>query len=183
MIIAKDKKNTNIIEYILYMWQIEDLLRSFEFDYEKIHQQIISQFDVEESVKEEIEVWYKGLIEQMQNEKKQKTGHLQFVTNIINELNDVHLYLIQKKNPEYLQYYSWAKSHIDELHRLSKKTTENEIESALNGLYGYLLLKLQKREITKETQDSISHITKMMAVLNTVYFKIENGKMEITSLD
>jgi flagellin-specific chaperone FliS len=181
MIIAKEKKKTNIVEYVLYMWQIEDLLRSFDLDFEKIKDKIIAQFDVDNTIKEEIEVWYQGLIEQMKEEQKQKKGHLQFIQNIINELNDLHLYLIEKKNADYLQLYSWAKTHIDELHKLSKKTTKNDIESALNGLYGYLLLKLKKREVTKETQESINSISKMMAMLNRIYFQIEKGEMEITT--
>jgi len=89
------------------------------------------------------------------------------------------LYLIQKKNTEYLQYYSWAKSHIDELFKLSKSVEQNEIESGLNGLYGYLLLKLQKREVTKATQESIEAISKMMAFLNKIYFQVEKGEMEL----
>lgn len=180
MIIAKEKKSSNIIEYILYMWQIEDLLRSYNFDFDKINEQIISQFDVEKPIKEEIQAWYEGLIEQMKSEKLQQKGHLQFITNTINDLNDLHLYLIQKKNTEYLQYYSWAKTHLDELHKLSKQETQNEIESGLNGLYGFLLLKLQKRKVTDETQKSIESISKMMAFLNQTYFKIEKGEMELT---
>lgn len=180
MIIAKDKKASNIVEYVLYMWQIEDLLRSYNLDFNKINKQIISQFEVDEPIKEEIKVWYEGLIEQMKSEKIQEKGHLQFIKNTINELNDLHLYLLQKKNAEYLQYYSWAKTHLDELHKLSKMATKNEIESGLNGLYGFLLLKLQKRDITEETQKSIESISKMMAFLNQTYFKIEKGEMELT---
>ena len=180
MIIAKEKKSTNIIEYILYMWQIEDLLRSFNFDFDKINSIILSQFSVDKITDEEISVWYKGLIDQMKSEKIKEKGHLQFITNTINDLNALHLYLIQKKNTEYLQYYSWAKSHIDELHKLSKKETRNDIESGLNGLYGFLMLKLQKRKITEATQNSIDSISKMMAMLNKIYFKIEKGEMELS---
>ena len=179
MIIAREKKKSNIIEYILYMWQMEDLLRSFQFDYEKIRQQIIDQFDVDSTLKEEMQVWYEGLIELMISEGIKEKGHLQFIINTINDLNDLHLYLIQKKNPEYLQYYSWAKTHIDELRKLSKKEDINEIELALNGLYGVLMLKLQKREISKGTQTSIESISKMMAYLNQTYFKLEKGEMEV----
>ena len=32
MIIAKKKKNENIAEYILYMWQIEDLIRAYNLN-------------------------------------------------------------------------------------------------------------------------------------------------------
>ena len=35
MIISEELKNNNIAEYILYMWQTEDLIRSFDFDIEK----------------------------------------------------------------------------------------------------------------------------------------------------
>ncbi len=180
MIIAKEKKSENIIEYVLYMWQIEDLIRSFNFDFDKINSAIISQFDVEPIAKKEIEVWYQGLIDLMKTEKIQEKGHLLFLTNTVNDLNDLHLYLLQKKNTEYLQYYSWAKTHIDELFKLSKKSSSNEIESSLNGLYGFLLLKLQKRKITEETQKSIESISKMLAFLNRIYFKIEKGEMELT---
>jgi len=182
MIIAKEKKKKNIIEYILYMWQIEDLLRSLKLDYDKVNKNIISQYNTSPEIKEEITVWYKGLIEQMQSEGIKENGHLQFVKNTINEMNDLHLYLIQKKNPQYLQYYSWAKTHIDELQKLSKNTTKNEIEAGLNGLYGYLLLKLQKRQITEETQKSIDAISKMLAYLNKIHLEIESGEMEITPL-
>lgn len=179
MIIAKEKKSKNIVEYILYMWQIEDLIRSFKFNYEEIHKNIIEQFSVEKTIFEEIEIWYQGLIEQMKTEGKHKQGHLQFVTNTMNDLNDLHLYLLQKQNPEYLQFYSWSKSHIDELIRLSKHPHQNEIEAALNGLYGFLLLKLQKRQVTEATQESIQAISQMMAYLNRIYFQIERGEMEV----
>ena len=88
----------------------------------------------------------------------------------------------RKKNPEYLQYYSWAKTHLDELQKLSKNTVKNEIEAGLNGLYGYLLLKLQKRQITEETQKSIDAISKMLAFLNKIHLEIESGEMEITPI-
>lgn len=180
MIIAKEKKANNIIEYVLYMWQIEDLIRSFDLDFDKLNESIIKQFNTEDSIQEEIEVWYQGLIDLMKSESIQKTGHLQFITNTINDLNELHLYLIQKKNTEYLQYYSWAKSHLTELKKLSKNESINDIEAALNGLYGFLLLKLQKREVTSETQNSITSISKMMAYLNQTYFKIEKGEMEVS---
>ena len=32
MIIAKQKRRENIAEYVLYMWQLEDLIRAYNFD-------------------------------------------------------------------------------------------------------------------------------------------------------
>ncbi|MFW5767468.1 MAG: DUF4924 family protein, partial [Bacteroidota bacterium] len=62
MIIAKQKKQENIAEYVLYMWQIEDLLRALKFDEKLIEEQLVEQYDVPETEKTEIRNWYKGLV-------------------------------------------------------------------------------------------------------------------------
>ena len=41
MFIASQKKKENVSEYILYMWQIEDIIRTFQFDIDKIKTNII----------------------------------------------------------------------------------------------------------------------------------------------
>ena len=180
MIIAKQKKKENIVEYILYMWQIEDMIRSFSLDIKTIEEKIIDQFQFKDkNQRQEMLEWYKGLIMQMKEEHIVEKGHLLFIKNTINDLYDLHLYMINKKNAQYLQFYSWAKSHLIKLQELSKNSTENEIEAGLNGLYGYLILKLQKRKISKETQDSIQAITQMMGQLSNTYLKIERGDMEL----
>jgi predicted metalloenzyme YecM len=52
MLIAKDKLKNNIVEYILYMWRIEDLLRAMNFDMEAIKSNLISiQSDDEQTSK------------------------------------------------------------------------------------------------------------------------------------
>ncbi len=179
MIIAQQKKKTNIVEYLLYMFQVEDIIRSYKLDEADIKANIVDQFQVEESVSKQILDWYNGLIQQMKEEQVREQGHLQFVKNQIADLDDLHRYLIQKQNTEYLQYYSWAKSHIAELQAKGNSKNLSEIELCLNGLYGYLLLKLQQREVSKSTQESIENISKMMAKLNQFYFKIEKGEMEV----
>lgn len=36
MIIASQKKKENIAEYLLYMWQIEDIIRAYGLDIDQI---------------------------------------------------------------------------------------------------------------------------------------------------
>ena len=43
MLIAAKKKEENIAEYILYMYQIEDIIRSFQFDIERIMDEYVRQ--------------------------------------------------------------------------------------------------------------------------------------------
>lgn len=42
MDIALAKRRENIAEYILYLWQIEDLLRALQFSPEAIYSQLIA---------------------------------------------------------------------------------------------------------------------------------------------
>ena len=76
MLIAEEKKKTNIAEYILYMWQIEDIIRSSKFDLEQINTNIISKFDAPSEVKYDMKLWYRNLIEQMMKEGISEKGHL-----------------------------------------------------------------------------------------------------------
>ena len=76
MLIAKEKLNTNIAEYILYMWQIEDIIRANDFKLDLIEKRIIDHHDSSNDIKQEVKSWYKGLIDTMITEKVQEKGHI-----------------------------------------------------------------------------------------------------------
>ena len=63
MLIAKKLKEENIAEYLLYMWQIEDIIRANKLDIDIIDKQIISGFEQPQNVKNEIREWYENLID------------------------------------------------------------------------------------------------------------------------
>ena len=43
MLIAQQKLKENIAEYILYMYQIEDVIRAYNFDLERIMDEYVRQ--------------------------------------------------------------------------------------------------------------------------------------------
>ena len=45
MIIAQEKRKTNIAEFILYMWQVEDLIRAYKFDIKLITEAVLVHFN------------------------------------------------------------------------------------------------------------------------------------------
>ncbi len=47
MIIASQKRKENVAEYILYMWQIEDLIRANDLDISKIETNIIDKSNLD----------------------------------------------------------------------------------------------------------------------------------------
>lgn len=77
MFIASQKKKENIAEYILYMWQIEDLVRTCHFDMDLIRKQIISRFRLEEEKEKQLTEWYESIVDMMTTERIRDKGHLQ----------------------------------------------------------------------------------------------------------
>jgi len=174
MIIAKEKKKTNIAEYILYMWQVEDLIRAYEFDIEKIEKNVISQFKQPQKIKTEIKEWYKNLIKIMKQTNIYEKGHLQFVKDIINDLNKLHLSLIKSPDEiKYIEQYNWALPNIRELQTKSKGSVSNDIETCFIGLYALFLLRLQKKEISIETKEAMCTFSNLLSLLSVKYKKNE----------
>ena len=59
MDIAKAKRRENIAEYILYLWQLEDLLRALQFSPEAIYSTLIApRKDIAEEQKHLFLMWY-----------------------------------------------------------------------------------------------------------------------------
>ncbi|MDE7156204.1 MAG: DUF4924 family protein, partial [Muribaculaceae bacterium] len=69
MYIASQKRKDNIAEYILYMWQIEDIIRANSLDIEKIKENVIDKFtDLNDDQRREMTEWYESLIDMMRAE-------------------------------------------------------------------------------------------------------------------
>lgn len=172
MIIAEQKKKENIAEYILYMYQIEDLIRANGFDPQRIEKQIIDQFDVEYEVKREMLEWYKGLIDRLLSEGKEKTGHMNFLIDLSNDLEELNVSLLHEPlNNEFKDSFDKAKTQLDALRMRAGHSSDKDVQLALNGLYGLLILKLQKAEISEETQNAFTQISEWIAMLSTEYMK------------
>ncbi|MBP6175118.1 MAG: DUF4924 family protein [Fermentimonas sp.] len=167
-------KRENIAEYLLFMWQTEDLIRAYKLDIDKIQQSVIDS--VYQSVEERKNArdWYEGLIIMMKSEGVQEKGHLQINKNIIIDLTDIHLRLLKDpKESEYIGVYYNTLPYIVELR---SKTTDKEVpelETCFTALYGYMLLKIQKKEISKETQAAITQITSLLRLLSKKYKEID----------
>ena len=58
---------------------------------------------------------------------------------------------------------------IVELRSKGASKQENEIETCLNLLYGVMMLRLQKREITPNTQHAVKEISTFIGMLSDYY--------------
>lgn len=100
MYISQQLKKQNIAEYLLYMWQVEDLIRANNFDMEKIRETIVNSYPVDEEHKKALAQWYEDLIAMMHDEGVMEKGHIQINRNVIIWLTDLHLRLL--RSPKFL---------------------------------------------------------------------------------
>lgn len=174
MYIASQKRKENIAEYLLYMWQVEDLIRANELDIDKIKANVISRFSLEENQQKQMIEWYESLIDMMRRENVIKKGHLQLNKNIIIQLAQLHDAVL--KNPQFTEYnseYYKTLPFIVELRAKAGDNKQGELETCFTALYGLLLLRLQGKEITADTQSALMQISRFIALLSH-YFNLDS---------
>lgn len=179
MIIAQAKRKDNIAEYLLYMWQVEDIIRAFGLDIDKIKAGIIDRYDVDENTRKKIIDWWEGLIMMMQHEQKKETGHLQINKNVLIRLTDLHNELLKSpKHPEYgAEFYKTLPFIVELRAKTPKEQQVGELETCFNALYGTLMLKLQGKEIGEDTQVAMSQISHFIGTLAAYYKKDEESPL------
>jgi len=180
MLIAQEKRKTNIAEYILYMWQVEDLIRAHQFNIDMIEQNLISQYSQPAKIKNEVRDWYANLMLMMYQEGIREKGHLSILTTLIAELTDLHIRLLnQEEESVYHEIFRKASGNLEEFRRKSGNPTTGDIETSLNALYGLLLLRLKKQSVSRETEIAMASFSRLLAILSSKFLQVERGEREI----
>lgn len=181
MIISQQKRAENIAEFILYMWQIEDLIRAYNFDSERINKELADQYQVEPEVKKEIRLWYEGLVESMVSEQIKTSGHLGFLVGLVADLNDFHYQLIDSPHhSDYRVLYEDAVYNIGDFRKkMLVKDKMSDMEVCLTVLYGFMLMKMKKKPVSEDTAEAIETIRKLVALMSFKYKEFEEGNIEL----
>ncbi|MDE5809169.1 MAG: DUF4924 family protein [Muribaculaceae bacterium] len=184
MYIASQKRKDNIAEYILYMWQIEDIIRANSLDIEKIKKNVIDKFtDLTDEQRREMTEWYESLIDMMRTEGVAEHGHLQINRNTLMQLVELHQALLKDpKFPNYTAEFYKTLPYIVELRSRAGEKAVGEIETCFTALYGMLMLRLQSKDISPETQNAVTQISKFIAML-AHHFKIDKDEIEKAALE
>ena len=182
MFISRRLRKDNIAEYLLYMWQVEDFIRAYGCSLTTLRRDYISQFDYDEGKREELTDWYGDLIRMINQEGCREKGHLQINKVVMMQLTDLHRQLLESpKFPFYTSEYYKVLPFIVELRRRgvtarpgqpdANENGEDEIETCFNALYGTMILRLQKKEISQNTLNAIKEITTFIGMLSDYYKK------------
>lgn len=180
MYIASHKRKQNIAEYLLYMWQVEDLIRANGLDIDRIKANIIDRYSgLDDAQRRELTGWYESLIDMMRREEVTERGHLAMNRNVLGKLVELHQALL--KDPEFPDYTRAFYAALPYIVELRSKTPEaeraGELETCFNALYGMLMMRLQKREISPDTQKAIGVISSLIAMLADLFARDEAGTL------
>lgn len=143
------QKRSNIAEYILYLWQMEDYLRAFPQHAEATQE-------------------LHDLNEMMHQENIVEHGHLQLAQNALSEMEDIHRDLLSEE----ATYRAAMLRLTPALNILKSKTDRPEmsdVEACLLLLYQIMLLRLQKRAITPDTESVQKQATEVLRYLSRTY--------------
>ena len=155
MILTMKSKKENIAEYILYLWQIEDYLRAFP-------EQANSNTELME------------LQEMMHMEGIVNSGHLQLAQNALRELEELHDELVETEAP-----YRAVMIHLQPTLNVFKSKTDrpemSDVEACLVLLYQVMLLRLQQKEISAETEVVVRDATQLLRFLSKTYYDNETA--------
>lgn len=180
MIIAQERRKRNIAEYLIYMFQVEDVIRALEFDENNIQNYVKQTFTRHQEKLDAINNWYLGLNDLMLNEKIKEKGHLSIVLNNIKELEDFHIKLMNNSDyQEYQQNFKSTVIYIKEFRERSNALLDNDIMICLHAVYSKFLLKLKNVDISEDTEVAFEAISKLLAQLSHYFMKYESGKIEL----
>jgi flagellin-specific chaperone FliS len=171
MFVAQEIRKKSIAEYLLYMWQMEDLIRAYGCSLAAIRRGYIDKFQYTDEQKDEETDWFGNLIRMMNEEGCREKGHLQINKIIVQDLVDLHNQLLQSpKFPFYNAEYYKVLPFIVELRNKGDRDV-SEIETCLDALYGVMLLRLQHKKVSPETEHAIKEISTFIGMLSDYYIK------------
>ena len=163
------------------MWQVEDIIRAYDCSLTRLRREYIAQFDYTDEQKEEMTDWYGDLVRMMNQEGRRERGHLQINQVVMQQLTELNAELLESaKFPFYTSEYYKVLPYIVELrHKGGEANDTPEIETCFNALYGTMLLRLQKKEITPDTEHAVKEITTFIGMLSDYYQKDKQGELEL----
>lgn len=180
MFVQEDLRNKNIAEYLLYMWQVEDVIRAAGLDSDRLYETVIKNSGRSEPDQLKWKQWYDDLIEMMRVEGKTEQGHLQINENVLMLLEDLHARLLDShKQPEYRDLYYKALPFIVEFRARNHEQQNEELRDCFNMLYGVWMLKLQGKPVSDATAQAVKAVSAFIGKLAVLYREDKEGTLEL----
>lgn len=181
MDIAQSKRKENIAEYILYLWQLEDLLRALQFSPEAIYSQLVAPREIDEEQKHIYLLWYMDIVNLLRKEGKEETGHLEHTLHLIADMHNLHLQLMHHPIGEhYRKTFAALMPQLPRLRQMVQKEEISDTEIAFRALYATMLYRIKGGDKGGEAiKDTIELISPVVGELAAMYGKVERGEVDL----
>jgi len=167
--IAKLKQKENISEYLLFLWQMEDLLRGIDFDLSKLDTEILPAIKNEEE-RLKTRSWLAEMAKDMERGSLQVSGHHFETYEVLNELAMLQQTLLNiTKSAPFKKAYEAAQPVLEDFRKKGEKVPKSDMETALTALYGVLTLRIAKKEVSEETSKAMVPISAYLRELTRAY--------------
>jgi len=177
MLIAEQKRKENIIEYLLYMYQIEDIVRTMNCDFERIKTSLIPSILPNPSFQHQYERWYEDICKELKRSGKTQKGHLYELEEVFAELTLLHRTLLEIMIDE--KYKVLVENALPSIEEFASKSTlmnAHPIEVCLHAMNMKLQLKVRKQEISPETELAMDKMRVQLAYLSREYGRMKTGE-------
>jgi hypothetical protein len=181
MDIAQAKRKENIAEYILYLWQLEDLLRALQFSPEAIYSQLVAPREVADEQKHIYLLWYMDIVNLLRKEGKEQSGHLEHTLHLIGDVHNLHLQLMQNPVGEhYRKTFARLAPQLPQLRAMISRDDVSDTELAFRALYAAMLYRIKgDKKRAEAISDTIELVSPVVAELAAMYGKVERGEVDL----
>ena len=185
MYIAQKKRKENIAEYILYLWQLEDLLRALQFSPEAIYSQLVAKSALDDASRQQVFFWYMDIVNLLRQEGKESSGHLEHTLHLIADLNDLHeRLLVLPAGEKYRKVFAALAPEMPALRVKLGKTDVSDIELCFRALYAVVLYRIKGDKSHEDgIRNVIDLISPVIAELASVYRQVERGEIDLYGSD
>jgi hypothetical protein len=171
MIPAEIKRRENIAEYIIHMYQTEDLIVTYNFNLDDIVAYVIRHMTQDEEELKSLLLWYAGIIDQMKQENLPSAGRRMTSTQaIVAELSMLHQNLLAEDD-DYRSIFNSVKDDLDKQAVLSGGQVSDPIQLCLNAVYGKLIINLNGKSLPSEHEKLVARLGQLLAYLTKVYHR------------
>ncbi len=171
-------QNENVAEYLLYIFQIEALVRTVDLDITRLENELLAPAFTDPSQLEFQLSWYRTIVSEMQQRGLQKEGHLDQVDEILMELIYLHNTLLTILNDEkYKGLCEHANDALQAFKVKSNMANRHDIEVLLHAMFMKLQLKMKKQEISAETEEAFDLFRIQLAYLSKNYQRMKAGEL------
>ena len=169
MDIAKTKRRENIAEYILYLWQLEDLLRALQFSPEAVHSQLIAPRNLSQPEQRLYLEWYMDIADLLRQEGKERQGHLDHTLQLMK----------LPAGARYRELYARLEPELPRLRAVLGRNETSDTELCFRALYAAMLYRIRGEGGQQAVADTVEYISPAIAELASMYGKVERGEIDL----